>query len=354
MSLASSSVARRAKESDDSGRSTVLRIHSASPPVRSVGTSSPLYPTIFHEDWWLDAATQGRFSEVTVRSGGHTVGRLPFMRQSVCGLTECILPPLTPFLGPAVDEGVGRPSRQQHVRRMITQELLEQLPRFSRFDQRLYAGITDTLPFSEYGFATRAEFTYEVPPAPEPVLWSNMRDKTRNVIRRAQEQTQIVELEPQAFSRLYVSNLRRRGKRFNYMWQRDANALFTSVLERRRGMLIGAKDRTGSVVAAALIVWDAANSYLMLTTRTPETGNGNMSRLIWAGMTDAGDNARLFDFGGVGTKGSVLFYSGFGGEARTRLAVDRTSALFHIVDASIRKSRGLTGKILAPLTRRTA
>jgi hypothetical protein len=37
---------------------------------------NPLVPTIFHEDWWLEAATGGRFEVAEVAAGGRVVGRL--------------------------------------------------------------------------------------------------------------------------------------------------------------------------------------------------------------------------------------------------------------------------------------
>ncbi len=50
-------------------------------------------------------------------------------------------------------------------------------------------------------------------PAPEETIWRNMRDKTRNVIRRAQEKTELFDVEPDAFCALYEANLQNRGKR---------------------------------------------------------------------------------------------------------------------------------------------
>ncbi len=42
-----------------------------------------------------------------------------------------------------------------------------------------------------------------------------MRDKTRNVIRRAQEKTELFDVEPDAFCALYEANLQNRGKHSN-------------------------------------------------------------------------------------------------------------------------------------------
>src|SRR3712207_1594629 len=160
--------------------------------------SDPLMPTIFHEPWWLEAATGGRYEEVTVTSGGRTVGRLPFLRKERLGFTACISPDVTHFLGPAIDEGKGGIVSRNLRRGEITRDLIDKLPQFSFFFQRLHRRVPDALPFEQRGFEVEAKFTYEVAPATEAVIWRNMRDKTRNVIRRAEEQTELIDLEPSA------------------------------------------------------------------------------------------------------------------------------------------------------------
>src|SRR5687767_10823402 len=96
-------------------------------------TSDPLVPTIFHEPWWLSAATDGRYEEVTVTSAGRTVGRLPYVRENHLGFSVCVAPNLTHFLGPAVVEGSGNPVNRTIRRHQITRELIQQLPRCSFF-----------------------------------------------------------------------------------------------------------------------------------------------------------------------------------------------------------------------------
>jgi hypothetical protein len=39
-------------------------------------TDTPLALTVFHEDWWPNAATKGDKDVADVQSGGHVVGRL--------------------------------------------------------------------------------------------------------------------------------------------------------------------------------------------------------------------------------------------------------------------------------------
>lgn len=305
----------------------------------------PLVPTVFHEPWWLDAASGGQYEEVTVSSGGRTLGRLPFVRRKRLGFTICEPPETTHFLGPAVDEGSGSSESRALRRAEITLELIEKLPSFDHFHQWLHRGIPDALPFVQHGFTVEAVFTYEVAPGPEQAIWRNMRDKTRNVIRRAQEQTELVDLDPGGFSALYDANLQRKGQSFNKMIKSNSHSVFEAALSRGRGRLLAARDEAGTLLAAIFYAWDESVTYYMLTTRAPGTHNGVVSRLIWEAMRESAAHGRIFDLGGIGTSGSVLFYIGFGGEVRTRYVVERMNPVYGAMRSSLLKSREVVRRL---------
>jgi hypothetical protein len=311
----------------------------------------PLVPTIFHEPWWLDAASSGQYEEVTVSSGGRTVGRLPFVRRKSLGFTICEPPELTHFLGPSVDEGNGGTVSRNLRRGEITRDLIEKLPSFQHFYQWLHRGIPDALPFIQHDFTVEATFTHEVPPACEGAIWRNMRDKTRNVIRRAQEQTELVDLEPAAFSRLYDANLQRKGQSFNKLMKANSQSVFDAALSRGQGRLLAARDKAGTLLAAIFYVWDESVTYYLLTTRAPETHNGVVSRLIWEAMRESAAHGRTFDFGGVGPKGNILFYTAFGGKVRPRYLVQRIRPVFGAMRFSAMKSREVIQRLQSHLPR---
>lgn len=321
-------------------------------PIANDARRDPLIPTIFHEPWWLEAASRGRYEEVTVRSGDRDVGRLPYLRERRLGMHECILPDLTPFLGPAVDEGEGRAVQRLIRRRRIIHELLDKLPPHSRFRQRLHGGSADALPFLEYRFSSDAEYTYEIAPAPCEALWVNVRDTTRRVVRRAGERSTLIDIEPSLFQHLYETNLRRRGKTFNYMWDNGATPLFEAAIARGRGRLLAARDAAGRIGAGIFFAWDHRTTYLLLSTRSPGAHSGLMSLLIWEAIKQSAAVGRVFDFGGVGTQGSFLFYAGFGGEATPRIVVQQASPIFRMADLTMRKMRSASGKLIAPIVRR--
>src|SRR5436305_10607116 len=94
---------------------------------RGLRTNSSHYdtlaPTVFHEDWWLNAATASHFNVAEVAIGGRTVGRLPFQITNRFGLKVIRMPQLTHFLGPAINEGEGSPNNR-FLKRMDTKRQL--------------------------------------------------------------------------------------------------------------------------------------------------------------------------------------------------------------------------------------
>jgi hypothetical protein len=294
-------------------------------------SSNLLIPTIFHESWWLDAATDGNFSIVEVSSGNKTVGRLPFAMSSRCGLRGIWTPPLTHFLGPGIDEGNGN-SISRFLRRIeITRQLIERLPKSSWQCFRCHRGMTDVIAFQEESFKTYAQFTHEIEPGPADCLWQQMRDKTRNVIRKAEEQLKVKELfDPEEFVAIYKKHLSSR-RVHNTLDMAAANRVVRASLEHQHGRVLGAVNAQGEIVAANFCAWDSNASYYVACTRSETAGNGAISLLVWEAIQHAAKNGLVFDFSGLGTRGSILHYAGFGAAIGTRFVAVRASLIGKVV-----------------------
>jgi hypothetical protein len=305
-----------------------LRERQAAIPALSAPTPTlrfdPLAPTIFHQPWWLDTVSPGGYTETLVETGGRVVGRHVYVVAPVLGPHRlCGMPPLTHFLGPAIDEGRGAACSRVLRRAQITRDLLQRMAPCSGVWQKLHRGTKETLVYQELGFATKVQFTFEIAPAPRDTLWKAMRDKTRNVIRRAQENYVVSPLpDPAVFADLYMENLARRGRT-----SRHDRALIiaacTAARARQQGEVIAAISPAGKIAASIMYVWDAQAAYYLLSTRDPEAGNGVVSLLLWAAIQDISARGLVFDFEGVADNGSALFFTGFGGEITPRYVVSR-------------------------------
>ena len=300
----------------------------------------PLAPTIFHQDWLLEAATEGQYEVVEVLQDGVVVGRLPFTRRRGCGMTLISQPRLTHLLGPAIDEGSGGPTTRAVRRNRIARELLAKLPACSGFTQKIQGGISEALPFQEAGYEIAVEITYELPPVPEAEIWRRMRDKTRNVIRRAQEQLDVGSVEDvSAFLEFYQGNLDERDRRSYYASSR-MDAVCRGAIAQGRGRILTARDKAGQPVAAIFVLRDDQVAYYFMSTRKQDCHNGAVSLLLWTAIREASELGLTFDFDGFSSTGSGAFYLGFGGQAAPRYIVSRSSPALRM----LRMANGLAGR----------
>ncbi len=322
-------------------------------PPRPSPKMDPLVPTVFHNRWWIEAATGGDYHEAELRSGGQTVGRFPYVLRRRYGIHRLsTMPELTHFLGPAIDPGPGGAATQSLRHFQITQELLAKVTPASGFYHKLHRGIGDTLAFEAAGFSTQVQFTYEIAPRPESEVWSGMRDKTRNVIRRAGERWTIVRLDdPAAFSALYDTNLQARGLTNH---QHRIETVCAAALTHGQGQILAAIDGSGHALGAIFVAWDRVSAYYLLATRTPGSDNGVMSLLVWQAIRDAAAAGLIFDFDGLGTPGSRLFYTGFGGRIAPRYIACRYSLGHRATGAVCRTLTAAGGKLAGAWASRPA
>ena len=180
----------------------------ASGPVDGQG---PLARSLFHEHWWLSAVSGGRIREVTVKSGERVVGRLPFMDTRSMGLRISRMPAFTHVLGPVVDIGSGKAQTQLRRHYAITTDLIDQLPHFAFFTQTFESSTTNALAFQRRGFDVSTQYTLQVNCRDTMAnIWGGMRDKTRNLIRRADEEYSVMSLDDSGrFIAFYLDNLKK-------------------------------------------------------------------------------------------------------------------------------------------------
>ena len=286
----------------------------------------PLTPTIFHTGWWLEAATGGDYDEVEVRSGGRVIGRLPFtITRHIFGLRSCNAPDLCHGLGPAIDVGAGNLVTRNNNHFDVTQALIRLLPPCSSYSMPLHAGALDTFAFTVAEWTTRVQFTFVVHPRGEATLWQSLRDKTRNVIRRAAERYSVTTVTDAAeFARVYETNLTQRNMHNRYC---RISAVCAAALEHGHGRILAVRNEHGGVLAAIFVAWDQRAMYYILTSRSPAADNGVVSLLLWHSIRLANAKSLVFDFDNVGTPGSRLFYAGFGGQVEPRYHVATASSV---------------------------
>jgi hypothetical protein len=220
----------------------------------------------------------------------------------------------------------------------IYRDLVRKLPSASFIQVKCDRGVHSVVAFQERRFRTTVQFTYELLPAPEKMLWENIRASRRSQIKKAQEKLELFDQDdPDAFLRFYRNNLVAR-KITNRLDMDATHRLVTESLRRGRGSIIAGKLGDGSMQAAVFCVWDSTSAYYLMTSHAPSAPHGSASLLIWEAIKRTAQRGLIFDFGGLGTTGSIQIYSDFGGASAPRYVATKATlpiALAYTIRAGI-------------------
>lgn len=311
----------------------------------AVSGTSWLSPTVFHEHWWLDAASGGAFGEVRVESGGRLAGRLPFIVQRRARSFDVVrIPDLTHCLGPAIAAEFDPPGAVKSTKGIeICSQLIAQLPKAAHVWFRLHPETANTLAFDKAGFLSTVQWSVEIAPRPEEHLWKRMRDKTRNAIRRAGDGLTVTTWdEPAHFLDFYKDCLRRSDRRNHYDDATQAS-LVGEILRRRRGRVLAAIRPDNTPEAAILTAWCERREFCFMSARDPSAHFGAINLLIWSAIQNAAAANRIFDMDNIhvvdGALPNLLMLSGFGGTVVPRYCVSRSSAVLNAL-LGVRRALG--------------
>jgi Acetyltransferase (GNAT) domain len=213
--------------------------------------------------------------------------------------------------------------------------LLHQLSHAAHIWFRLHPDTTNTPTFETAGFSSSVQWSVEVAPAPRDVLWKQMRDKTRNAIRRARDVLQVSESEDGTFFLdFYNACLREAGRKNSY----DEDCLKRPVeeaLQRNRGRVLVEARADGTPQAAILTVWDMKREYYIMSSRQPGAHFGAVNLLLWHALQNAAARGRIFDMDGIHVVGTqmpnLLLLSGFGGSIVPGYCVSPSSTVGNIL-----------------------
>lgn len=282
---------------------------------------------IFMERWWLDAVAGTEWNAVTVERGGRLEGWLPFARSKAMGMTKCGLPPLSRLLFPVVAVAARKRESADRARFQIEHELIGALPKAQFYQFVLPPDDTNTLAWQAHGFTARVQHTFVIDPGlDEKTLWGAMRDKTRNLVRRAQESLKVETIDAARFLASYIAAY---DETLDIEHRERVRRLSEAAIGHGQGRAISAIDADGREHAAVLFIWDAKDCYFYLATRDAgQADPGAMSLLVWHGILDAAARGLRFDFDGVTSRNRLRFMQPFGGRIASRVTLERSSLLF--------------------------
>ena len=274
---------------------------------------------------------------MTCVRGGRVAGYLRYVERREGGMTICEMPQITRFLGPVLSAPSGKTEARARQAYSITTEILEQLAGYDHVELTLDTECSDLTPFLASGFDVRVHPTLLLDcRRPSDELWAGLRDKTKNVIRRARERLTVCDIDDIGqFIRFYRANLDGAKPLFDLALLAPA---FKAANDRNRCKIVAAVDSGGVTHAQVFFIWDDMYVYYLLSTRDKLAAHlGAVSLLLWSGIELAHASGRQFDFdGGITDDAGYRFKVAFGGELANRYDVVRTTSRYRI-QRTIRK-----------------
>lgn len=303
-------------------------------------SSSPLFTTIFHEKWWLDAVCPG-WEEVSVAQDGKLVARMPFMVKRFMGVVGLCMPPLTHTLGPQLSMVDGKMMND----RGLLNELWGKLPPHHYFFHTCDPIMDHGLAAYALGYETRLGYTQRIPAGTDKEAFlKGMRRATRRLVRMGERTLEVDrDLAIDEFCAFYAKSVRENhGVWWSKARQRHEAKLRTRLYEacvaRRAACLLGARDDKGELHAAIMPVWGHGTMYYLQTARRREAAPGAVHLLVFEALKLAHELGLTFDFDGFLRPDAVNFLTGFGGEVHKRLILSRQGPLIYL-------ARALTGRL---------
>jgi hypothetical protein len=282
--------------------------------------------SIFHEPWWLDIVTDGDWTEAVVSHEGAVVGRLPYACTRSHGLRVATMPRLVPTLGPAIAALPGKAATSLRRQLEITNALIDQLPDLACFEQVFDPRIHHAAGFVYRGFVEEVSYCFRIPHglAPQDV-WCGMQAGRRQQILDAATELRIDPVDDiEELFRLDGALVRGRNA------AKRVRGLLRAIRERDAGMVLGARDRAGALVAAIMLVWDSAATYRLVGVRQTGAQDAVESVLLWEAVQLVSPQKRAFDLGAIGLPASLRFLAGFGDYLTERVAVRRINRQYRL------------------------
>jgi Acetyltransferase (GNAT) domain len=285
--------------------------------------AQPTGTTLFHQDWWLDAATNGHWDRVMVQRDGIVAAVMPFILRNSFGLRFLTMPPYTRTLGPLLANIPTKPSKRLAMQVELLHSLLAKTPRHDRFEMVLPPRSDLALAFVTCSYRVTNTFTFVWEGNPSlDQLFRDMQSKTRRKIQANAKRLHVERhTDLDRFIRLSVFEHDRLFSNNNDF--PAIAAIFQACVKRRQAMVLSAVNQNGKDVAVSVLVWGCGVLYNLLAARHPrEAGPGANSFLLWEAMKMAQEKGLDFDSDGIYSPHAAVFYSRFGLTPRVRPTIN--------------------------------
>ncbi|MCX5613827.1 GNAT family N-acetyltransferase [Bombella saccharophila] len=266
-------------------------------------------PSIFHQEWWLEIASRGRFASIDIEMGGKIVSRFPFLVKKTLGSSVIKMPKYTRVLGPYFSLPQSKSFRYEQNIRHVVEKTIERLPKYDGIHFFVDPDNESLLAFRLAGFKILHEFTFRIMPEKSlDAVWQDCDHKTRNLIRTADKKLSVQQAgECETFIALVQRELPHNHHDFPLL-----KALFEAAYQRGQATALYAYDQE-KLVSAALLIWDEKTLYFWQSARCRRSKVPGMTMLlIWKAIEQAKERHLIFDFDSFGSVRTAKMLASFG------------------------------------------
>lgn len=266
---------------------------------------------------WMDAACLKGDWDVTLSFDGdqNLEGILVYHKRKYRGFNLLLMPPQTFYSGiHIVDKAKAK--RHTHISHQVkvVESLLKQTPTFDLFYLQLSPQFNNALSFIWEGYKLSTRYTYVVDTLnkQEEELWSELKTKVRNKIRKAIDITRIETIDFDTFWKNCQKSFQDKSQSapFNY----DVLKNVYDTFYKRKQCIINAcvSKEDGSILAANFLTSDKTHTYYIAGYQSQYLKeSGALSYLLWHNLSKC--QTRYFDFEGSMIKNVEYFFRAFGG-----------------------------------------
>lgn len=289
---------------------------------------------IFSRDWWLDIVCGDNNWDILLafHKNGEIKASMPIYipRQGIISM-----PIYTQTMGPWISP---EPEDMKYTHRLgyrqsILQLFVNELRKYTHFQQNFSYEITDWLPFYWESYEQTTRYTYILENIHNTqLLWESMSANIRRNIQKAEIKYHITvkrSIPANDFLKIQALSFKRQGK--SVPRHTELKQLIAVSRQRKQGDIWGGYDPEGRLHAAVFIVWQSSSAYYIAGGANPELRiSGAHGLVMWKAIQEIASYTERFDFEGSMLPGVERFLREFGAKQIPYFAINKGNlSLYH-------------------------
>lgn len=259
------------------------------------------YIPIFQNYFWFNDCWNLDWDINLIMEENNIKAFIPFVVNKRFKKTTLTMPPLTPFVGPWLQDNNLNSKRSLAYDKKYLNLIIESLPKYSIFSQSFSYSLKNWLPFYWEGFSQSTRYSYFIKKNTTKKLFQNFSSAYRNKINNAKNKLKVESKDnPKLFYDFWQKSFINKNIECPLTFPEFIKFDKTLNTQRSRKMFF-AKDEKENVNAVLYLIWDSNSSYLHLLGHDYRNKNKGASLLlIWESIKYTFNNLNLnyFDFEG--------------------------------------------------------